>query len=180
MNEKPVPGRALRKMMAVKSALTKSLDALVIVVMALLVVDVLWGVFSRYVLGHQTRWTEELARVLLIWVGLLGSAVAFGTKAHLGLDVVVKQLDSGAQKLVAIVMQGLVFLFAASVMVAGGWGLVQRTFEMQQTMPALGIAKGYVYLAVPISGVFIILYALEAIAELLSGADPKTGGMSLD
>lgn len=170
----------LRVMFAVKTGLTKTLDLIVIIAMILLVLDVLWGVFSRYVMGAQTRWTEEAARVLLIWVGLLGAAVAFGTKAHLGLDVFVKELDIGAQKLVAIVANALVLIFAATVMVGGGWQLVQKTFAMGQLLPALNIAKGYVYLAVPISGVFIVIYALEGLAEIFGGVESAGEKVQLD
>ena len=48
-----------------KNGMTVVLNWTLIVVVALLVFDVCWGVFSRYVIGEQTKWTEELARFLL-------------------------------------------------------------------------------------------------------------------
>ena len=78
--------------------LTKSLQWLLIVAMTLLVFDVVWGVLTRYVGGEQASWTEELARFLLVWVALLGSAVAFETKSHLGVDYFVGKFDVGVQK----------------------------------------------------------------------------------
>lgn len=158
----------LQALLAAKRGLTKVLEVIVIGAMALLVVDVLWGVFSRHALGHQTRWTEEAARVLLIWVGLLGGAVAFGTRSHLGLDVVVSSFDTGTQKLAAVIAHTLVAVFACAVMIVGGWQLTQQTFALGQLLPALGIPKGYVYLAVPLSGVFTLMYALEAIVEVFA------------
>ena len=38
--------------------------------MAVLVLDVLLGVVSRYVVGRQVSWTEELACLLLVWPDL--------------------------------------------------------------------------------------------------------------
>ena len=73
-------------LMGIKARLTRMLEILLIIAVALLVLDVVWGVFSRYIMGEQTKWTEELARFLLVWVSLLGGAVAFGTKGHLGVD----------------------------------------------------------------------------------------------
>ena len=67
-----------------RKVLTRGLEWVVIIAVAVLTLDVLWGVFSRRILGGQSRWTEELARVLLIWVALLGTSVAFGEKGHLG------------------------------------------------------------------------------------------------
>ena len=61
----------LRGFIKFKKGMTTALDAVLIVAVLLLVVDVVWGVFSRYVMGEQAKWTEELARFLLVWVTLL-------------------------------------------------------------------------------------------------------------
>jgi TRAP-type C4-dicarboxylate transport system permease small subunit len=71
-------------LLALKAALVRLLEWIVIVVVAALVLDVLWGVFSRFVLRSPSRWTEEVATILLIWVSLLGAAVAFGRNEHWG------------------------------------------------------------------------------------------------
>ena len=55
--------------------LSTCLQWLLIAAMTLLVVDVVWGVLTRYVGGEQASWTEELARFLLIWVSLLGGSL---------------------------------------------------------------------------------------------------------
>ena len=38
------------------------------VLLAVMVIDVLWGVFTRYVMAEQSSWTDELERFLMIWV----------------------------------------------------------------------------------------------------------------
>ena len=76
-----------------KNQLIDVLNLVLIVAVALLLLDVVLGVFTRYVMGEQAKWTEELARFLLIWVSLLGSAVAFGSKAHLGVDFFVSKFQ---------------------------------------------------------------------------------------
>ena len=68
--------------------LVKGLEVLLVVGMAVLVVDVLWGVFSRYALGEQTRWPEELAGYRLVWSSLMGAAVPFREKGHRGVCLV--------------------------------------------------------------------------------------------
>ena len=52
-------------------------------------------------------------------------------------------------------------IFALSVLFVGGIQLVSETFQLGQTAPATGIKLGYVYIAVPISGFFIVLYSSE-------------------
>jgi TRAP-type C4-dicarboxylate transport system permease small subunit len=79
-------------LIALKKVLDRLLEVLVMVVMAVLVLDVLWQVFTRLVLKDPSTWTEELAIFMLIWVSLLGAAVALGRGAHLGIDYFVGKL----------------------------------------------------------------------------------------
>ena len=52
----------------------KILEWFLIIIFALLVLDVLFQVFSRYLLGRSFTWTEEFARFSLIWMTVLGAA----------------------------------------------------------------------------------------------------------
>ena len=139
--------------------LGRLLELLLIVAMGALVIDVLWGVLSRMlsswgVLASQSSWTEELARYLMIWVGLLGACLAFEKRAHLGVDYFVGKFHPSGQKILKLGALLVVLLFAIGALIIGGWELVSRTLALKQDTPALGIPKGWVYLAVPISGVF--------------------------
>jgi TRAP-type C4-dicarboxylate transport system permease small subunit len=149
------------------SSLTPLLEWILIVAMATLVLDVLWGVLSRHLLSTQSSWTEELARCLLIWVSMLGTGVAFDRTAHLGVDYFVGKLHPSGQRILQIAVLLLVLSFALLVFVGGGWLLVTRTLALGQTTPALGISKAWVYLAVPVSGVFIVLFLLRDLLETI-------------
>jgi len=163
---------------ALKDGLTRGLELLIIATMALLVVDVVWGVFTRYALGEQAKWSEELARFLLVWVALLGGALAFRTKAHLGVDYFVNQLHPDARKLTAVAADLVVLFFAVAVLLLGGTSVVREALALEQTTPALGWKMGYVYLALPISGFFVVLYTVDNIMETLRGrpAGRSSGG----
>ena len=87
----------MRVLQIVKKVLDRSLEVLVMVVMAVLVLDVLWQVFTRLVLKDPSTVTEELATFMLIWVALLGAAVALGRGAHLGIDYFVGKLPVRAR-----------------------------------------------------------------------------------
>lgn len=151
----------------VKKVLDRTLEILVMVVVAVLVIDVLWQVFTRFVLRDPSSWTEELAIFLLIWVALLGAAVALNRGAHLGIDYFVGKLDKKTRIYTEIFAFFVVGCFAFFVMILGGIDLVQTTLHLEQKSPALGIQMGYVYLAIPISGFFMLLYSILAFAERL-------------
>lgn len=150
-----------------KNGMTTVLNWTLIVAVLLLVLDVCWGVFSRFVIGEQTKWTEELARFLLVWVALLGGAVAFGTKGHLGVDYFVGKFHPETQKLMSVVVHLVVLFFAGSIFVYGGSRIVYDALAMEQMTPALGWKMGHVYLALPIAGIFMVIYTIENLIETL-------------
>lgn len=162
----------LEVLLRTKRVVDKFLELLLMISVGVMTLVVLWGVLTRFVVGDPSHWTEEVSTNLLIWVALLGAAVAFGRQEHLGLDYFVLKLDPDAQRWVAIIGQIIVLAFAASAMIYGGYVLASETLAAGQVTPVMGIKMGYVYLAVPLSGAFICLYCLERIVELMQGRDP--------
>jgi TRAP-type C4-dicarboxylate transport system permease small subunit len=150
--------RALRPVNAI---LIRVLEFLAIVAAAALVLDVVWGVVTRAMPGGQAKWTEELARFLLIWVSMLGGALAFRRREHLGIDFLVTSMHSDVGSGLRAFKQGTVCLTAAAVFLYGGVRIVADALISQQTTPALGWQMGYVYAAVPLAGIFILLFSLE-------------------
>jgi len=157
----------------VKKILDRSLEVLVATSMAVLVLDVAWQVFTRFILKDPSSWTEELATFLMIWVGMLGASVALNRGAHLGIDYFVGKLSAKKQLYAELFIFFSVAVFSLLVLVIGGTQLVIRVLESNQISPALGLKMGYVYLALPISGFFLVLYSIEffieRIAALLKG-----------
>lgn len=151
----------------VKKVLDRLLETLVMAVVAVLVLDVLLQVFTRFVLNKPSSWTEELAVFMLIWVSLLGAAVALGRGAHLGIDYFVGKLRERLRLATEVFVFFCVAAFSFLVMVLGGIDLVRSTLELGQPSPALNVQMGHVYLAVPISGFFLTLYAVIAFVERL-------------
>jgi TRAP-type C4-dicarboxylate transport system permease small subunit len=158
----------LKVILKLKAGLMKSLELIVILIMLALVLDVIWGVFTRYVLGHQSPWTEELAKMLLIWIALLGASIGFIKNSHLGVDFFVNKLNEKWRKIGQLTVYILISVFAAVVLIYGGYRLVSLTLTTSQPSPALHIEMGYVYLALPISGFFIVIFSIEMMVEKIS------------
>ncbi|WP_198411363.1 TRAP transporter small permease [Marinimicrobium alkaliphilum] len=138
----------------------KFLGYFLMILMAVMVLDVTWQVVTRFLLPTPSSFTEELARFLLIWIGLLGAAYAYRTGAHLGLDLLTANLEPVRKRRVAIVANSVCFIFAALVMVYGGVLLMSLMLELGQTSSALQVPIGYVYSVLPISGLLICVFAV--------------------
>lgn len=132
--------------------------------MALMTLDVLWGVFTRYLVGSQASWSEELARFLLIWIGILGAAYASGQRMHLSIDLLKPSLSPTGQRKLVVIINVLVILFALGVLVIGGFRLIYITHSLGQLSAALRLPMSLIYIVVPISGLLVIYYKVLELA----------------
>lgn len=146
--------------------LNRVLEIFLVILMSVLVVDVLWQVFSRYLLSSPSSFTDELAGFLLIWVGVLGAAYVAGRKEHLAIDILIQRSPPARQRRLLYLIHSLIFLFALSVMVTGGFILVYSRFVLQVKSAALQLPLGYVYIVLPISGLIIMFYEVLHILNL--------------
>lgn len=142
-----------------RKQIDKIVSQTLIALMGVMVINVLWQVFTRF-LDIPSSWTDELARFLLIWVGVLGVAYTSGKKMHLALDLIPDSWGKDFSKNLNLVTYVLIILFALAVMVVGGARLVYVTFVLGQNSPVLQIPLGLIYSIIPISGFLIIYYKL--------------------
>lgn len=154
--------------MKIRKTLDRILEFILIILMSALVLDVLWQVFSRYILVSPSSFTDELAGFLLIWVGLLGAAYVAGTKEHLAIDLLLQRSSPARRKKLEVIINSLVGLFALTVMCIGGAWLVVTRFYLEVYSAALHLPKGYVYIVVPLSGLLIIFYSIDNTLRTLS------------
>ena len=149
----------------VTDVVDQGLRWVLVLLMGVAVLNVLWQVFTRFVVAAPSGFTEELARYLLIWIGILGSGYAAGSRSHLALELLPERLEGNAQHRLRIVIEACVLTFALVVMVGGGARLVYIMLLSGQTSSALNILIGYVYAAVPLSGLVIVFYNVVHIVE---------------
>lgn len=149
--------------------LRKKVDAILfyalVFLMGFMVLNVLWQVASRFLVGTPSSFTDELARYLLIWVGLLGASYVTGQKLHLAIDILPARLEGKKERNLNIFINTVVALFALFAMVWGGLRLVYITFALEQTSASLNIPLAYVYTVIPLSGIIIIYYSIVNLFE---------------
>lgn len=147
------------------------LEWFMIVIFALLVLDVLFQVFSRYLLGTSFTWTEEFARFALIWMTILGAAYLTGKKEHLSMDFLFQKFSKSNKRKASVLIEVLVFLFALIVMVTGGLNLVYTTLYLEQLSGTLRIPLGYVYTIMPFSGFLIMCFSIYHILKIYNNTN---------
>ena len=135
--------------------------------MALIVLTVTWQVVTRFILHDPSSYTEELARFLLIWIGLLGSAYALRSKAHLGIDILTYRLTGIRKQIADVLVYVIIIMFSTLIMIVGGIRLVELTFTLKQISASMGIKMGYIYSVIPISGLLMVYYSIVFIIDAI-------------
>jgi len=147
-----------------RAALENVVEGVCLLLMVALTLDLMLGVFSRYVLVRTFTWYDEIARICFVWVVFLGAAVGVRRHTHFRLHLLVDRMPLRAQRAIAILGQLVVIGFAAAL-VQQGWAFVELG-RLQQT-PVMGLSKAWVYLAMPTGGALIILFSLIPLGRAL-------------
>ena len=154
-------------MKALTKALDKVLAGICVVLFSLLVVVVVWQVFSRQVLNSPQAWTEELSRYVFVWLGLFAAALVFSERAHVAVDFVARRFGPGGQRAIAIFIQVLIGVFAVVILIWGGWRVAGGAWG--QELSALPVTLGQMYTVMPITGVLILFYSVANVIALFTG-----------
>jgi TRAP-type C4-dicarboxylate transport system permease small subunit len=153
-----------------------------IIMVALMTITVLIGVFSRYLFNSPLRWTEELARYTMIWMGLLGMSLALKRDEHIGVEFFVTRLPRPLQVVIGLLVKVLIAYYLY-VLSKQGWKMALDA--RRQVSPAMRISMIWPLLAVPVAaGLTLIQLLLTTVASLgknqgqseSSGGKPMLGG----
>lgn len=143
-----------------RQRIDKWVGTFLIIILSIMIVNVLWQVFTRFFTTSPSSFTEELARYLMIWLGILGGAYVAGKNEHVAITVFTKKLKPKIQQQIQLFVRLTIVTFAFVGMVIGGCRLVFITFILNQYSPALGIPLAAVYAVIPVSGLLIMFYKL--------------------
>ncbi|TRD22007.1 TRAP transporter small permease [Palleronia caenipelagi] len=153
-----------QKNSVILTALLAVVKASIIGISVVMVVVTLAQVIFRYVLAEPLPWSEELARYCFVWIVFLGGAVGLERGFHLGVDLLVNAMPPGIRRGLEALTTMFIGVFAATVI----WASVPViNMNMMQRSPALGVQMSWIYLAIPVSMVLIVLICLERLIHIL-------------
>lgn len=130
-----------------------------------MVVLTCYQVFTRYILGNPSSWSEELVSYLFAWMSLLGASLVVGERGHMNIPILVEKMNPGLRKTFYIFAELVAFLFVAVILVYGG---IQITsLAMGQMTSSLGVPIGVFYIVLPLSGAVNIVYTILNITKIV-------------
>jgi TRAP-type C4-dicarboxylate transport system permease small subunit len=148
-------------------------------------VCVIWQFVSRHVVGTPSTATEEIAQLLLMWLGFLGAAHVLGRRQHLAINMLGDMPPGPKRRIVSLIGIATVAVFAGAVLLYGGGWLALDTFRQGQVTPTLRIPQGVVYLSIPISGLLMLATCIDMLAgalgpQALGPTDPIDGSARIE
>lgn len=162
-----------RFLRGINALLQRVLEHLLVWLVGLMALTVLYQVGTRLLFRlsqhfnwqlsiEPSRWTEELASFLLVWIALLGASFALRRGEHMGFDSLFEVQSDVAKNWMLKAVQWSVLGFAL-ILIVGGSQLVWMTLELGQTTAALRWPMGWVYAVAPLSGLMMFLFACERV-----------------
>ena len=138
------------------NAATRMLDVVAVISLLILLFAASYQVTSRYILNNPLDWSETLARFSLIWITFIGGAAAFRRREHFALDTeLARKIPRAARRRIRA---GLLIVFGLFLLWAG-WATMLAAHNLW--ILEFGVRQSALFVCVPISAFFIIVFGLE-------------------
>jgi TRAP-type C4-dicarboxylate transport system permease small subunit len=148
-------------------------DVVVTALMLVAMLDMLTGVFLRYVVTWVSArldlpsvrffWVEEIGEYALAWLTFIGAAIGIRRGTHFAVHIVVDRFPPALRRAV----------FAGHYVVLAGFGALVAVFgwqvselNSQSYSPALDLNLRWLYLSSVVGGVLIVAYSLATLGDV--------------
>ncbi|MCP5266908.1 MAG: TRAP transporter small permease [Burkholderiaceae bacterium] len=143
----------------------RAVTSAMIVLMITMTIVVNSLVVTRYVFSYSPSWTEEITRYSMVWLVMLGAGVLTLFDDHIALTMVVDRLSKRARLFQKLFVQLFVLLMGVLLI----WEGFEFAFGLDGVLaPALQVSMLWPAIAVPIGAIFIALFALLQVIDLLA------------
>ncbi len=121
-----------------------------------------YQVLARYALGISTPWSEELLRLLFVWLILLGAS----RTAHMRIDMLEQAVGRTSLRILLIV-QAVVAAALLGLLIVHGLDLVDLTAYDRYT--ALPLSVQWLYWSMVIGSSLWLIFMLAELTQKLRG-----------
>lgn len=147
---------------AICDALVRLVGNLLGLLIGAIVAITLIAVWWRYVVNDPISWTEQVSRILFVWVTFLGGAVLYREKSHITIDMFLEMMPQRLKALTVWFIELGMLLF---IVVLFTYGLKLSLDTLSQTFGALDISPATFYFAAPVSAAMMMLFFVERLVD---------------
>jgi len=154
-------------------ALSRIPERLLLIILILTMLDMLLGVFTRYVTGKAIYWAEEVGTFGLVWITMIGTGIGVKRGIHFTMPTFVGRFPPGVRYVIGLLNHALIAAFGV-LMLLTGYNMTLQSSNMFS--PALEVNLGIINSAAIACGLLIIVYEVQrGIETFRKGAAPSPG-----
>lgn len=139
-------------------------EAFCTVILYVMTFVVLHQTIMRYVFNTGFGWSEEVAKLLMVWIGLLGASILVFEESHIAVLFLLERFSVRMQLFMKIIFMLLIFSFSIVLVYAG---IIYTTTRGGQILPGSGIKFFWLYVPIPIAGGFMAFYSFTLILKTI-------------
>ena len=123
------------------------------------VMSVLWGVLTRYLLAQPAAWSYEVATIGFAWLVFFGAAACVRYRAHADIDVLVSLFSPAWQRRVAIFNFWLLAIFFGTLSILFGI----HTIDAHKSVTiALNLPRSIIYVPLCLATLMMLVRHVDA------------------
>lgn len=147
---------------------TRSFEILIVACLAVIGVLVFGNVVLRYAFNSGIAFSEELSRLLFVWLIFLGAVLASAKRIHIGFDALQQAVGPRLRRAFKLVT-GALILVGCAIFIVGGWRQVQ--VNLGNSYPVMGISYAWLYGAAVVFGVALVFPVCNNLRRAWRGDD---------
>lgn len=132
------------------------------ILFGVLLVILIVQIFSRQILNEPLLWSEELSRLIFVYIAILGVILGIKHNQHVAIDIIVEKLPLKIQKKIEVLANILIIITIALLFIIGV-KITQRKSSLE--LLSLGISAKYLYGALPVGAVIMMARFLQGIVR---------------
>lgn len=150
------------------NTITRISMKIISVIISLLVFSVMLitisAVFARYILNKPIPWYEEISMMLFAWYVFLGAGLAIRKDTVVSVDLVYEKFSPTLKKISSF-FTSILSIGIYVMIIYLGYQLAIRMY--QSVTPYLNISFRYIYISIPIGGIFVIMGIIANFKDVL-------------
>ncbi|MDD4112938.1 MAG: TRAP transporter small permease [Herbinix sp.] len=131
-------------------------------------------VSGRFLASHSPAWGEELTLTCMIYMAMLGATIALRKNAHIRMTSFDRYLPNKVVYVLDILADVVVLVFAI-IMIKEGFAYSLSIGSKGTYISLPGLSKFWLYFPVPLAGIAMIFFEIEAVFNHLKQFFVKAG-----
>lgn len=161
----------MRILLIAKRWLDRVVEAVALILLVITVLAVSAQVVTRTFFDYTPSWSEEVALLSMVWFSFIGIAVGFKENLHIGVSFLVNLCPDFIRKGVSILTY-LIVLVLGYIFITYGWTFT--VLMSNSTMAGTQLPSSFLYAAIPVAGVLLVIYGMELLIKLFTGNENKS------